>query len=47
MRTNKLVSGKQVHKGAINAINVNASNYIITGSADKQIKMFDILGGFK
>jgi len=47
MRTNDIVYSQQLHKGAINAVKVNLSNMITTASADKNIKLVDIVSGFK
>lgn len=47
MRSNKLIFKQQIHSGAINAIKVNDHGQIITGSADKSLKIFDIASGFK
>ncbi|EGR32849.1 WD40 repeat protein [Ichthyophthirius multifiliis] len=47
MRTNKVVNNTQIHHGAINALEQNLSGQIVTGSADKSIKITDIQSGFK
>ena len=47
MRTNKLVSCEQVHKGAINMLDTTISNMIVTGSGDKTMKLFDMSSGYK
>lgn len=47
MRTNEKVFSKVIHKGAINLLKTSPnSNLIFTGSADKTVKVFDILKGF-
>lgn len=47
MRNNKKVFSQQLHRAAINYVGTNDSNLLITGSADKTIKIFDMLSGFK
>jgi WD40 repeat protein len=47
MRTNKLIAKSRVHKAAINFLDTSLSGFTITGSADKTVKTFDILNGFK
>lgn len=47
MRSNKLVFKQQIHSGAINAVKVNDFGQVITASADKTLKLFDIASGFK
>jgi len=42
MRTHQAVHKSQVHKAAINMLKASLSGYIVTGSADKTIKTFDI-----
>ena len=46
MKSNKKVFSKQLHRAAINYVGTNDSNLLITGSADKTIKIFDMLNGF-
>lgn len=46
MRSNTKVFSKRVHSGAINFMDSNQSNLIITGSADKTIKLMDITKSF-
>lgn len=47
MRTNEKVFSKRLHTGAINFLATsNLSNIAFTGSADKTIKVFDILNNF-
>jgi WD40 repeat protein len=43
MRTSKLVMNKRIHAGAINLLETTKSNLAITGSADKTIKILDLL----
>jgi WD40 repeat protein len=47
MRTSKLVFQKRIHAGAINFLETNRSNLVITGSADKTVKVLDLLDGLK
>ena len=47
MRTNNIIFSNKIHNGSINLIDTNYSNMIITGSADKSIKIFDITKSFK
>ena len=47
MRSNKIVSNENVHSGAINLLDISPSNTIVTGSADKSLKQFDISNSFK
>jgi len=47
MRSNKLVAKSRVHKAAINLLETSLSGFAITGSADKTVKTYDILNGFK
>lgn len=47
MRTQKLVSKNRVHNAAINLLDSSPSGFAVTGSADKTIKVFDILNGYK
>mmetsp|Transcript_27027 Transcript_27027/g.31187 ORF Transcript_27027/g.31187 Transcript_27027/m.31187 type:complete len:196 (+) Transcript_27027:271-858(+) len=47
MRTNKLVSCERVHSGAINMIEIYNNSMIVTGSADKSLKLLDISNKFK
>ena len=47
MRSNKLISKSRVHTAAINMLDTSLSGFAITASADKTIKTFDILNGFK
>lgn len=47
MRTNAPVFKDRIHGGAINLIECSLSNYLVTGSADKTVKIFDVMSGFK
>ena len=47
MRTHQPVKKERVHQGAINFLDSSLSSFIITGSADKTVKKFDIISGFK
>lgn len=47
MRTNQLIKKERVHGGAINFLDTSLSSFIITGSADKTVKKFDVMSGFK
>jgi len=47
MRTMEIVYKKQVHGGSVAMLEVNLSNLVITGSADKTVKVFDISDNFK
>ncbi|KAL4459982.1 hypothetical protein ABPG74_003508 [Tetrahymena malaccensis] len=47
MRTNKLVYNEQIHRGAINGLQTNLGGQVITGSADKTLRVIDIQSGFK
>jgi WD40 repeat protein len=47
MRTHQLVKKEKVHGGAINMLDTSMSSFIVTGSADKTLKKFDIISGFK
>lgn len=38
---------ERVHGGAINFLDTSLSSFIITGSADKTVKKFDVMSGFK
>lgn len=46
MRTNKKVFFKRLHRAAINYLGTNQDNLLITGSADKTIKIFDMANNF-
>ena len=47
MRTHQVVKKERVHQGAINMLETSMSSLIITGSADKTVKKFDILNSCK
>jgi len=47
MRTHQPIKKERVHGGAINFLDTSLSSFIITGSADKTVKKFDIISGFK
>lgn len=47
MRSNSKIFSKQIHAGAINYLSSNKSNIILTGSADKTVKLLDIMNNFK
>jgi WD40 repeat protein len=47
MRTNSIVKKERIHGGAINFLETTMSSFIVTGSADKTVKKFDIQAGFK
>lgn len=47
MRTNKKIFGSKVHLSPIFFIESNESNLIVTGSADRTLKVFDISTGFQ
>jgi WD40 repeat protein len=47
MRSNSKIFSDRIHAGAINFLETNKSNQIITGSADKSIKIIDITSGFR
>ena len=47
MKSNTKIYSKPVHKAAINFVGTNEDNLLITGSADKTVKIFDMVGGFK
>ena len=47
MRTHQVAKKERVHQGAINMLETSLSSFIITGSADKTVKKFDIINGFK
>lgn len=38
---------ERVHQGAINMLETSLSSFIITGSADKTVKKFDIMNSYK
>jgi WD40 repeat protein len=42
----KPVFRQQVHKAAVNFLSTNLSGFVLTGSADKSVKCFDIFNGF-
>ena len=45
MRTNTPVKSSQVHQGAINMLTCNSQGHIVTGAADKTVKLFDLRSG--
>lgn len=46
MRSGSTVRSCQVHSGAVNMLSVcESSGLILTGSADKSLKLFDLRGG--
>ena len=45
MRTNSPVKSSQVHQGAVNMLTCNAQGHIVTGAADKTVKLFDLRSG--
>ena len=47
MRTHHPVKKEKVHGGSINMLDTSLSSLIVTGSADKTVKIIDIIGGFK
>lgn len=47
MRSHQAVFKDRVHGGAINLVDCSLSNFLVTGSADKKVKVFDIISGFK
>jgi WD40 repeat protein len=47
MRTHKPVKKERIHNAAINMLECSKSGVIVTGSADKTIKTFDILDLFR
>mmetsp|Transcript_31016 Transcript_31016/g.30479 ORF Transcript_31016/g.30479 Transcript_31016/m.30479 type:complete len:86 (+) Transcript_31016:671-928(+) len=47
MRTHQPVKKERIHQGAINMLETSLSSFIITGSADKTVKKFDIINDFK
>jgi WD40 repeat protein len=42
MRTHKPIKKERVHNAAINMLETTSSGYVVTGSADKTLKTFDI-----
>jgi WD40 repeat protein len=47
MRTHSKIFSKRIHSGSINFMETNNSNLVITGSADKTIKILDITKNFE
>jgi len=47
MRTNKVVSSKQVHSGAINMLEKTSNGMLVTGSGDKTLKLLDLSSGLQ
>lgn len=47
MRTHQLIKKERIHQGAINFLDTSLSSFIVTGSADKTLKKFDIMNSFK
>ena len=47
MRSHQPVRKDRVHGGAINMVDTSMGKHIVTGSADKSVKIFDIGLGFK
>ena len=47
MRTNQLISQERAHGGAINFLGSTQSSLIISGSADKTVKMWDVFSGMQ
>lgn len=47
MRSNQAVFKDRIHGGAINLVDCSLNNFLVTGSADKKVKVFDIVSGFK
>ena len=47
MRTHQVAKKERIHGGAINMLETSMSGFIITGSADKTVKKFDIMNSFK
>ena len=46
MRTSQTVKSGAVHRGAINFLAVSSSTgNIVTGSSDRELKVFDLRGG--
>jgi WD40 repeat protein len=46
MRTHEAVFNRQVHRGAINFLEVRLDNCLVTGSFDQTIKVWDAAAGF-
>ena len=46
MNTNKPIFSKLLHKAAINFIGTTKNDLLVTGSADRTIKIFDMTSGF-
>ena len=47
MRTHQPIKKERVHQGAINFLDTSLSGFVVTGSADKTVKKFDIMNNFK
>ena len=47
MRSHQPIKFSKIHGGAINFIDTTLSGFIVTGSADKTLKSFDIFNDFK
>lgn len=47
MRAHYVVAKNKIHNAAINFLDTSLSGFVVTGSADKTIKTFDIFNGFK
>ena len=47
MRSHQVISKTRIHGGAVNLLDTTLSGFIVTGSADKTIKTFDIMQGCK
>jgi WD40 repeat protein len=47
MRSHTVISKQKVHGGAINMLDSSPSGFVVTGSADKSIKVFDVLNSYK
>ena len=45
MRTNTPVKSSQVHQGAVNMLTCTSQGDIVTGAADKTLKLFDLRSG--
>ena len=43
MRSHKQILKTQIHAGAINFLECSSQSYLVTGAADKSVKVFDIL----
>jgi WD40 repeat protein len=47
MRTLASIESGQIHGGSINFLTMTQTGHIVTGSADKTVKVFDLKSGLK